>query len=295
MSDFVENIRGKFYTVDEAKKYFTNYVIRNNGYLSDRFRKSDVQIINGRLADNSIALGNTSLEKNRIRLQPNQSIITFFHECRHLSDSWQAQDGKWYACWEYEKDYLRQMRWVDMENKILNVARGVQGKFMGEAVAELYATKMYWDMCGDKKSAQAYTAKRTTYDEEILTFKKICTVLDIDEDMLLNMTSEDDYARNFVRNQFEQITGDPRYWDWLEFHLDYVAMETFIKTAYRGCKVDDGSKKGFKMCRAKANEMISEALELSKTRGKITDREYAQRKAKLNELDTYMQRVRTLS
>ena len=40
-----------------------------------------------------------------IKLRKNISIITLFHELRHISDQWLNSDNLYYACWEYEKDY----------------------------------------------------------------------------------------------------------------------------------------------------------------------------------------------
>ena len=40
MSDFLENIRGKFFLITE----FVDFIKNNNGYISNRFQKCDLYV-----------------------------------------------------------------------------------------------------------------------------------------------------------------------------------------------------------------------------------------------------------
>lgn len=206
-----------------AIDYFKYYVTKHGGELSERFDNNiTVKIV----PDNSMcALASTSLENNRIRIKKSGlSIITMFHELRHMSDQWvDPSTGNIYGCWEYEKNYGAQ-KGFNPDNTIY-IKRGIHGKFMGEAVAELYATKMFWELCNNCEEAIDMTRTRNYYDEEVTILIIICIALGLDEDFVLNLPSRNDIGRNYLRQRCEEITKHKEFWDVLEFNLDYIAIK----------------------------------------------------------------------
>ena len=111
---------------------------------------------------------------------------------------------------------------------------------MGEAEAEQYARKVYWDLCGNSPQAHAYTATRRAYDEEIINLKKIAMVLGVKEDSILSWDSENDYGRNKLRSLFTKLTGREDFWDSLEYQMDSEFIkddDVFRILQFRGKKL----------------------------------------------------------
>ena len=235
MRDFKEVINGKSYSIEQAKRLFIDYTLRHNGNISDRIMNTTVEIYPRCLPTGSTAHANANAEKNRIRMVAEKnSIVTFFHEFKHVADSWKGENGHWYPNWEYEDDYTAQMEWTDQRNKEVGIKRGTKGLAMSEATAELYASKIFWELCDNSPQAIAYTANtRKVYDEEIVFLKKICLVLGINEDLLLSWKSENNYGRNQLRSLFSNLTGMQEFYDKLEYRMDYVSMLKFINIVYQ--------------------------------------------------------------
>lgn len=231
MGDFIETINGKSYTIDEAKQVFINYTLRHKGRVSQRFRNCTVKIYPNGLPNGSRALANSKARTNQINIRARQSIVTFFHECEHLRKAWQDSSGNWHTNWENENDYNAQISYKDVKNNIVHINRGIKGLAMGEAEAEQYARKVYWDLCGNSPQAHAYTATRRAYDEEIINLKKIAMVLGVKEDSILSWDSENDYGRNKLRSLFTKLTGREDFWDSLEYQMDYIFMPKFISAS----------------------------------------------------------------
>ena len=124
MSDFVENINGTNYTIDEAKRLFINYTLKHGGKITNRFYDSEVKVYQERLPNGSRALGNTNIENN--------SIVTFFHECKHLADSWRDSSGNWHSNWDNENDMTAQMSYVNYQQNpnLIKINRGTKGLAM---------------------------------------------------------------------------------------------------------------------------------------------------------------------
>ena len=93
MSDFIETINGRNYTIDEAKQIYINYTLRHGGKITQRFRDCKVKIFPDQLPNGSRALANSNAETNQINMRKEQSIVTFFHECGHLRKAWQDSSG----------------------------------------------------------------------------------------------------------------------------------------------------------------------------------------------------------
>ena len=260
MSDFIETINGRNYTIDEAKQIYINYTLRHGGKITQRFRDCKVKIYPNQLPNGSRALANSNAETNQINMREEQSIVTFFHECGHLRKAWQDSSGIWHTNWENETDYTAQMSYEDTANNIVCINRGTKGLAMGEAEAELYASKVYWDLCGNTPQAYAYTATRTQYDEEIINLKKIALVLGINEDELLSWDSENDYGRNQLRGLFTKLTGREEFWDSLEYRLDYVSMPTFIRLSHPSFRISDTSLRNVALYRDNLNDVLKVCL-----------------------------------
>ncbi len=242
MKDFKEVINGRNYTIEEAKEEFIRYALRHNSQVSKRARNVVVKTYKGSLPNGSKAFANSNAKENRINmLAGKNSIITFFHEFKHIADSWKDEKGTWHTNWEHEDDYNAQMSYSDYRNNIIHINRGVKGMAIGEATAELYATKIYWELCGYSNTAIAETRKRTEYDEEIITLKKIAIVLGINEDLLLIWKSENDYGREQLKFLFSKLTGDTNFWTKLEYRMDYVTMFKHIKFSHPQFKIDNES------------------------------------------------------
>lgn len=61
------------------------------------------------------------------------------------------------------------MEWSNQQNNEVNIKRRKKGLAMGEATAELFASKIYWKLCKNSPESKAYTANtRKHYDEEII-------------------------------------------------------------------------------------------------------------------------------
>lgn len=135
------------------------------------------------------------------------------------------------------------MSYEDVDNNIIRINRGTKGLAMGEAEAELYASKVYWNLCGNTPQAYAYTATRRTYDEEINNLKKIALVLGVNEDRILSWKSENDYGRNQLRVLFTELIGRQNFWDLLEYKMDYVSMPKFIRISQPFFRISEESLK----------------------------------------------------
>lgn len=272
--------------MEKLIKYYIYYVKKHKGKISERFENNlRIKILEGH---STLAEANANVETNTIKIRKNSSIITLFHELTHISDQWRDfKDGKIYACWEYEKDFTAQMSWYDKNNKVVNVKRGIHGRFLGEAKAELYATKIFLEMCNYSRDAQIYASKRTYYDEEIIILKKICIILGINEDDFLNLPSENDFGRNFLRKKCEQLTGQSRLWDILEDNLDYIEMEKVISTSHPEYKISESSKKAFKTNRENIKNILDYILNALLNRNIISIIEYNNRIKQLRNLDKY--------
>lgn len=241
MSDFIETIHGRNYTIGEAKQIYINYAQRHGEEVTQRFKNCKVKIYPHQLPNGSRALANTNVSENEIRMREGQSIVTFFHECGHLRKAWKDSSGNWHTNWENENDYTAQMSYEDKSNNIVRINRGTKGLAMGEAEAELYASKVYWDLCGNTPQAYAYTSTRRTYDEEINNLRKIAVVLGVKEDRILSWKSENDYGRNQLRALFTKLTGRQKFWDLLEYKMDYVSMPKFIRISHPSFRIGEES------------------------------------------------------
>ena len=241
MKDFVEKINGRNYSIEEAKRVFIRYAVNHNAHISERAKNVIVKTYKNSLPKDSRAKANANAEENRINMLKGESIITFFHEFKHIADSWKDSKGIWHTNWENEYDYTAQMSWRDRPNNIIHIDRGIKGSAMGEAVAELYATKIYWDLCDNIEKAIEETGRRTIYDEEIITLKKIATVLGINEDTIMAWSCEDNYGRNQLKSLFFKLTGDSDFWTKLEYRMDYILMLKNIRLSHPQYKIDKES------------------------------------------------------
>ena len=253
MGDFIETINGRNYTINEAKQIYMNYTLSHGGKITQRFRDCKVKIYPGQLPNGSRALANSNAETNEIKMRQGQSIVTFFHECGHLRKAWQDASGKWHTNWENETDYTAQMSYKDRANNIIRINRGTKGLAMGEAEAELYASKVYWDLCGHTPQSHAYTATRKVYDEEIINLKKIALVLGVSEDEILSWDSENDYGRNNLKSLFTKLTGRSDFWDATEYRMDYVSMPKFIRISHPSFRIGETSLKNVELYREDLN------------------------------------------
>lgn len=274
-------------SLQDAINYYINYVEQHEGKVSPDFRNNlRISILEG---NETLAQANANVETNTIKLRKNISIVTLFHELRHISDQWKDEsNGKKYACWEYEKNYSNQMVWENQNNQTVRVQRGIHGRYIGEAVAELYASKVYWEMCGNSAQAHQYTKYRTYYDEEIINLKKICTILGISEDIFINLKSDNDYARNLLRKRCKQLTGNENTWDILEDNLDFIEMDKVIKTSHPNFRISQVSQKSFQNNRKNVNNIYDYILGSSLKRGKISEQEYNSILRELEKLDSYL-------
>ena len=247
-------------SLQDALNHYISYVKRHNGVISDNFRNNlKIQILTG---NETRAEANANVDTLTIKLRKNISIITFFHELRHISDQWQDKNNskKYYGCWEHETDFDKQMRFEDVKTNTVRVYRGIHGRFLGEAIAELYASKVYWDLCNNSKEAFAYTSSRKYYDEEIINLKKICTVFGINEDIFINLQSEDDYGENFLRKKCEDLTDNNELWDCLESYLDFLEMKKVIHTSHPDLIISQHSQEDFQSISNKINQIYPAIL-----------------------------------
>lgn len=262
MRAFKETINGQSYSIEEAKQLFINYTRRHNGNVSERFKNTIVKIYPEHLPNGSRADANTDVKANKINMVAEKnSIVTFFHECKHISDAWMDSKGLWHTNWANEDDYCAQMSWSNQQNNEVNIIRGTKGLAMGEATAELYASKIFWELCRNSPQSKAYTANyRKTYDEEIILLKKICLVLGINEDVLLSWKSENNYGRKQLSDLFTKLTGRDDFWDQLEYRMDYVSMLKFINMSHPDYKVNPASLNNVKIFRKNVNELLETCL-----------------------------------
>ena len=261
MSDFVERIEGKQYNIEEAKQLFMEYTLRHKGKISQRFKDTIVKIYPYQLPNGSRALANTNVTNNTINIREGQSIVTFFHECKHLSDAWKDSSGNWHTNWENEEDYDAQMSYVDRENNIIDIKRGIKGLAMGEAVAELFASKVYWDLCHNSPQAYAYTAQtRKVYDEEIINLKKVITILGINEDELLSWKSDNNFGRNRLDKLFMKLTGIEDFWEKLEYRMDYIFMPKFIQKSHPHFRIHQTALKNVKLYKENIDNLLNVCL-----------------------------------
>ena len=260
MKDFVEKINGRNYSIEEAKELFIQYAVNHNSHISERAKNVVVKMYKNSLPKGSMSKANASAEENIINMLEGGSIITFFHEFKHIADSWMDIKGKWHTNWENEYDYTAQMSLRDMQNNIIHIDRGIIGLAMGEAVAELYASKIYWELCENSNQSIEETRRRTTYDEEIITLKKIATVLGINEDMIMAWSCENNYGRNQLKSLFSKLTGDSDFWTKLEYRMDYVIMFKHIKFSHPQYKIDRESLKNIEVYKREIENMLRGCL-----------------------------------
>lgn len=263
MNDFIETIKGKSYSIEEAKQIFIDYTLRHKGIINDRIGSAKVEMYSGCLPNGSRAHANTNIEQNKIRMVAGKnSIITFFHELKHLADGWKDSKGNWHTNWDYEDDLTAQMEWSNQQNREVNIKRGKKGLAMGEATAELFASKIYWELCENSPKSKVYTANtRKHYDEEIIILKKICLALGVSEDTLLAWKSENNYGREQLKSLFAKLTGLNDFWDKLEYRMDYVSMLKFINTSHPDFKVSQLSLNNVEIFRKNINEILQVCMQ----------------------------------
>ena len=263
MNDFIETIKGKSYSIEEAKQIFIDYTLRHKGTINDRLKSIKVEMYSGCLPNGIKAHANTDIEQNKIRMVAGKnSIITFFHELKHLADGWKDSKGIWHTNWDYEDDLTAQMEWSNQQNNEVNIKRGKKGLAMGEAIAELFASKIYWELCKNSPESKAYTANtRKHYDEEIIFLKKICLALGVSEDTLLAWKSENNYGREQLKNLFANLTSIDKFWDKLEYRMDYVSMLKFIHTSHPDFNVSQASLKNVEIFRKNINELLQVCMQ----------------------------------
>ncbi len=262
MKDFIEKINGKYYTIEQAKQLFIDYTNRHNGTIPERFQHASVQMYSGGLPNGSRAHANTNIEQNLIRMvRGKNSIVTFFHECKHLSDGWKDSEGNWHSNWNNENDYYAQMEYSNQKNDEVSINRGVKGMAMGEAIAELYASKIFWELCGNSPQSMAYTSNnRTVYDEEIIFLKKVCSVLGLNEDSVMSWKSENNEGRKKLISLFTKLTNSPDFWTNLEARMDYVSILKFIHIVHPNLKVNQASLDKVEMHRRNLNKLLENCL-----------------------------------
>lgn len=251
------------YSIDEAKQIFIDYTLRHNGDVNEKLRRVNVEIYQGCLPNGSKAQANADIGQNKIRMVAGKnSIITFFHELKHLADGWKDSKGNWHANWDYEDDFTAQMEWSNSQTREVNIKRGIKGLAMREATAELFASKIYWELCGNSPESKAYTANtRKYYDEEIIFLKKICLVLGVSEDTVLAWKSENNYGREQLKSLFAKLTGINDFWDKLEYRMDYVSMLKFINASHPDFKVSQVSLKNVDEFRKNINELLRTCMQ----------------------------------
>lgn len=300
MKDFIDTIKGNHYNIEQAKQLFIIYTLRHNGHISERFKNLKVRTYQNQLPNGSRAEANTNIKENKINMLAGSSIVTFFHECKHLADGWKDSSGMWHANWENEDDYTAQMTMIDDKNNVIFINRGIKGLAMREATAELYASKMFWELNENNPQAIAYTANnRKIYDEEIITLKKICTVLGINEDKLLSWKSENNYGRKQLENLFTKLTGNNNFWTLLEERMDYVSMPKFIRLSHPNLKIHETALKNAEIYRKNINELLEACLRKDRQQKyylsmgcSISEFEkiYQEKEKAFNELNKYMNR-----
>lgn len=272
--------------VEKALKYYIDYVKRHNGKISPRFENGlKIKFLQG---SSTLAEANSNVEENCISLRENPSIVTFFHELRHISDQWQdPQDGKYYSCWEYEKDYGAQMCSVPGDGHTIIIKRGIHGRFLSEATAELYASKVFWEMSNYSRDAINHTSKRTFCDYEVTTLKQICVVLDINEDEFLNWKSENDFGRDLLRKRCKQLTGQNGVWDYLENCLDFIEMKNIISVTLPGFRISPSSLADIEKNKENVKNIFNYILKSSLDRGFISADERTNKLKELKSLSQY--------
>lgn len=263
MNDFIEKINGKIYNIEQAKQLFIDYTYRHKGYISERFLQSSVKIYDGSLPNYGNAHASTNIEQNIIRMvRGKNSIITFFHECKHLSGAWKDSREIWHSDWEYENDYASLAHFTNQECTEFFINRGRKGITMGEARAELYASKIFWELCNNSPQSFEYTAKnRKIYDEEIIWLKKICLVLGINEDLLLSWKSEDNYGRNKLNSLFNRLTESPDFWTKLEYRMDYASTLKYFNITHPELRTNQTTINNVQICKRTVNKILEKYLE----------------------------------
>lgn len=127
---------------------------------------------------------------------------------------------------------------------------------MGEAVAELFATKIFWELWRYSQEALVYTRQRTFYDEEVVILKKIAIVLGISEDLILSWRSENNYGRKQLQMLFKKLTRNNNFWDELEYKIDYVVRAKVLRVAQPQFKIDQKSIENVRQYRKEINNML---------------------------------------
>lgn len=231
MEKIFKTVDGKSYSMEEAINIFINYTLRHNGKIKDRFKNIRVEPYRYQLPNGCGALANSDAQSNTIRIiQGGCDIITFFHELKHLADSWQSSNGIWLSNWGSIIEDNMCAEISDTEKGKVNIRKGTIGLTMREATAELFASKVYWDLCKSSiEKATKETQKRTFYDEEIILFKMICIILGIDEDEILSWESDNEICRRRLIYCFSKLTNQENFWKKLEAYMDYIAMVKYIK------------------------------------------------------------------
>lgn len=273
-------------SLQEAMDYYVNYVRRNNGYLSPEFLNGlKIRIIR----DNSIsAHANASVQTNTLNISHNCSIVTLFHELKHVSEQWE-ENAKRFGNWEYENDFDGQMVLDNKNSNAIYVKRGIHGRFIDEAVAELYASKIYWELCGNSKNSHLQTSSRRYYDEEIINFKKICIVLGLNENEVLNLSCKNNNGRKYLQTICEKLTGSNCIWDSIEFELDFIEMEKIIKLNHSEYSIGNATYENFYLKRENIKRGYNLILAKSLERNAITQSQYNFKLRQLADLDRYLE------
>lgn len=253
---FKEKVDGKQYSVEDAKKLFIDYSIRSNCYISSNFLKCKLTV-HDKLPNNQQSI--LKIGDNSIDFVRNISIITLFHELKHLADSWQDESGALHPAWVFETNYCTQLSFISGTPKIVQVDRGVRGLAMSNAVAELFAQQAYLDIFNYDSKAYLDMSKNRPYADEIIYLKKIAIILGLNISEILTWSSP--YGRQQLAKKFSNF--DVKYsdvWRTLELWMDYCATVKYVKNKYPDYKVSQKSFERAKEYKKHIDDFLDECM-----------------------------------
>lgn len=270
---------------ENLKEVFAKYISKKIGYVSDRFL--DLNIIH--TEDDLDYCGGMFYEEdsNTLFVSDEVSIIDFFHKLKYLSVSWKDEKHNIHYGFENSLDHDSCFESVDLYSSEVTIKHPIKGLFLESTIDELFALSMFEDIIKDSfdknKVRYELAVSRIFYDELVVLYLKICSVLGINPEYLLLVGNKNNNMRHFLEKEFCNLTGNKEYWSILEENLDYMATFLLGKNEI-GYDYDAETEEKYQGVKNNIDTFFINAVVKARTRNKISREEFKKRANKFHEL-----------
>lgn len=284
---FLESIayNKEFISFERLKEVFAKYISKKVGYVSDEFL--DLKII--RTEDDLDYCGGIFYDEDShvLYVSDEVSIIDFFHKMKQISGAWKDKNNSIHYGFEDSLDHDSCFESVDLYSSDIAIKYPIKGLFLESTIDELFAFTMFEDVIenGYDKNKVRYdlAVSRDFYDEQILLYLKICSVLGIDPEYLLLVGNKNNGMRRFLEREFYNLTGTKDCWSILEERLDYIATFLLGKNEI-GYVYDKEAEEKYQSIKNNIDSFFISAVVKAQTKNRISREEFSKRANRFHEL-----------